>query len=180
MWIWDVAKGITIAVSRIRFSKDGKKFCCLDAENRVIVWDTASYQTIGVLIRLSSQAEDVALCGSKVVVSHEGASVCVWDVAAGSVEKEYMEKEYVTLHGTYFRTENRIVNVMTGEDITSKCSDGQKIYQVTFSWDDTRVLIETLVSWVLLDVDSGNIIAHMGEGWVAFFAVDGKHFVARN
>src|SRR5882762_8356074 len=75
MWIWDVAKGIAIAgplvghngaVCMIRFSKDGKKFCSLDAENRIIVRDATSYQTIGVSVQLSSKAEDIALCGNKV------------------------------------------------------------------------------------------------------------------
>src|SRR5882762_874988 len=91
MWIWDVAKGITIAgplvgrnraVCMIRFSKDGKKIFSLDAENHVIVWDATRYQTIGVPVQLSSKAEDVALFGNKVVVHHSRASVCVWDVAA--------------------------------------------------------------------------------------------------
>src|SRR5882762_3880708 len=93
MWIWDVAKGIPIAgplvghngaVCMIKFSNDGKKFCSLDAENRMIVWDATSYQTIGVPVQLSSDAADVALCGNKVVVRHEGADICVWDVAVGS------------------------------------------------------------------------------------------------
>jgi len=103
LWIWDVAKAITIdgplvghngAVSGIWFSKDGKKFCSLDAENRVIVWNAADYQTIGVPVQLSFWPADVALCGNKVVVWHEGASVCVWDVVASSLEKEYVEKQY--------------------------------------------------------------------------------------
>ena len=180
LWIWDVAKGITIdgplvghndAVHRIWFSKDGTKFCSLDAENRVIVWDATSYQSIGVPVQLSSKAEDVALCGNKVVVWHEGVSVCVWDVAAGSLEKEYMEMQDVTLQGAYFTTGDRIVNVMTGEDVTSKYNDGRKMYEVTFSRDDTRVLI----NWVLHDVDSGNIITRIV---LASFAADGKHIIA--
>ena len=150
LWILDV-KGIIIdgplvghngAVRRIWFSKDGKKFCSLDAEHRVIVWDATSYQSIGVPVQLSSEASDVALCRNKVVVWHAGASVCVWDVAAGSLEKEYVEVQYVALQGAYFVTGHRIVNAMTGEDVTSKYNDGREMYSVIFSRDDTRVLID--------------------------------------
>jgi WD40 repeat protein len=184
MWIWDVAEGIPIAgplvghnsaVRKIRFSKDGKKFCSLDAENRVIVWDATYYHTIGVPVQLSPKAEDVALCGNKVVDRHEGASICVWDVAAGSLEKEYVETEYVTLQGAYFTTEDRIVNTMTGEDVTSKYTGGRLMGRVIFSRDDTRVLIKTFlpsnrlkIHCMLYDVDSGNIIADIGIGDASF------------
>ena len=194
LWIWDVAKGIAIdgplvghnsAVRRIRFSKDGKKFCSIDAENQVIVWDATSHQTIGVPVQLSSEAENIALCGNKVVVRHNHAGlVCIWDVTTGSLEKDYVEEEYVTLQGAYFIAKGRIVNAMTGEDVTSKYSDGREITEAIFSRDDTRVLIRTkatngLTDSVLHDVDSGNVIAHLGAEWTSF-AADGKHLIAQN
>jgi len=94
-----------------------------------------------VPVQLSFWAADVALCGNKVVVWHQGASVCVWDVVAGSLEKEYVEKQNnITLQGAYYYaapdTVNRIMNTMTGEDVTSKYGDG-RMTQVIFSRDDT-------------------------------------------
>src|ERR1700720_2750664 len=192
LWIWDIASGLAIygplvghngAVRRIEFSKDGKNFCSLDAENRIIVWNATSYEVIGVPVQLSSEAVDVSLCGNKIVVLHEQASVCVWDFVSGSLEKEHRVSEFqVTLPGVYFTVrENtfdpglRIVNTMTGEDITSKYGDGREMHNAIFSMDDTRVLIRTQ-DWMcgLFDIDSGNIIGEtiIGCPW-PFFAADG-------
>jgi WD40 repeat protein len=171
-------------ISRIQFSDDGTKFCSLDSGGRVLMWDAIAYQAIGAPLQHSNtygRIFEIDFVDDSVVgfagderhwfgarsVAASSDRVCCWEIATGNLVASYELgiDEFVHVQGAFLvwtaevKHVTKIVNAITGEDVTYKYTHGQVIQSLEVSpdkmsmacrYDDYVIRIS--------DVHSGNIV----------------------
>lgn len=99
LWICDVVtctpihtalEGHSAWISHIQFAHDGTRFCSLDEDGHLLVWDAAALKTIGMPIQLSEKVKKIhMLVDDKVIVQHDNGQICLWETVTGRLAVHY-------------------------------------------------------------------------------------------
>ena len=194
-------------ISRIRFSDDGTKFCSLDRGGRVLVWDAITYKAIGVPLQQSNTYGcifEIGFVGDSMVglagdsrrghywledrlVAGSSEQVCHWEIATGNLVASFELgiDEFVHFEGPFLvwtaevNRVTKIVNTITGEDVTNKYTYGQVIRRLKVSSDNKSMACQYDDVIRTFDVHSGDIIGDsiMFNFGLISFSINGRRLI---
>jgi WD40 repeat protein len=180
--IWDVEHCSPIGeplvghdkyIYKIQFSGDGMKFSSLDYGGCVLVWDAITYKAIGAPFQQPNTYDrifKIGFVGNSMLglAGNPRRGLCHWEIATGNLVSSYevgmdgfmhFQGAFLVWMGAGHVT--KIVNAITGEDVTNKYTHGQVILQLKVSLDNTSLACRYDDNVIRMsNVHSGNIIGN--------------------